>query len=72
MSHSLPLINESIKQTPTLVMDAGNKMAYELMQLSDIMQSSQGRDKICAFIQYSAELYVRCMKSSPEYKDQVV
>ena len=53
-------------------MDAGNKMAYELMQLSDIMQSSQGRDKICAFIQYSAELYVRCMKSSPEYKDQVV
>lgn len=42
----------------------GKAMAYELMQLSNVMSSSRGRDKICAIIQYIAQLYVNCMKYS--------
>ena len=32
--------------------------------LSDIMNSSRGRDKFCAFIQYVAEFYLACLKHS--------
>lgn len=49
----------------------GNVMAYELMQLSNVMSSSRGRDKICALIQYTVLLYVNCMKYSQEYHDLV-
>ncbi len=49
----------------------GTVAGYEAMQLSKIMSSSKGRDKICALIQYSVELYVNCMKYSHEYGDLV-
>ena len=42
----------------------GNVVGYELMQLSNVMSGSKGRDKICALIQYAVELYVQCMKHS--------
>lgn len=44
---------------------------YEAMQLSKVMSTSKGRDKICAITQYSFELYVNCMKYSEEYSDLV-
>ena len=50
----------------------GNVMGYELMQLSNVMTTSKGRDKICALIQYTAELYYNCMGYSQEYHEQVV
>jgi len=49
----------------------GAVAGYEAMQLSKIMSSSKGRDKICALIQYSVDLYVNCMRYSVEYGDLV-
>jgi hypothetical protein len=49
----------------------GNVFAYEAMQLSKVMSGSKGRDKICALIQYSVDLYVQCMKHSQEYGEEV-
>jgi len=54
-----------------MMKNIGNVMAYEVMQLSNVMSSSRGRDKICALIQYIVQLYVNCMKYSQEYHDLV-
>jgi hypothetical protein len=47
----------------------GGVMTSELMKLSSVMKTSRGRDKVCALIQYSANLYVTCMRESIEYGD---
>ena len=59
------------EQAPEIVKKLGNTMGYELMQLSLVMSSSKGRDKICALIQYSVDLYVTCMKYSEDFHDLV-
>jgi hypothetical protein len=71
LRHSLSGINLVAKNAPTAVKSMGNTMAYELMQLSHVMSSCKGRDKICALIQYIVDLYVNCMKYSEEYHDLV-
>ncbi|CDW81009.1 pex11 domain containing protein [Stylonychia lemnae] len=71
MKHSISGINLAVKQTPVMMKNLGNVMAYEVMQLSNVMSSSRGRDKICALIQYIVQLYVNCMKYSQEYHDLV-
>ena len=53
-----------MEKTPEYVVNMGNIMAFEIMQLSNVMSTSKGRDKICALIQYSVELYTNSMKYS--------
>jgi hypothetical protein len=60
-----------ISKSAGIARGMGTVAGYEAMQLSKIMSSSKGRDKICALIQYSVELYVNCMKYSHEYGDLV-
>ena len=50
----------------------GSTMRYELFNLSNVMTTSKGRDKICALIQYIVQLYYNCMRYSEEYHEQVV
>ena len=72
MRRSLSGLNLAMQQTPSMMRSMGNVMGYELMQLSNVMTTSKGRDKICALIQYTAELYYNCMGYSQEYHEQVV
>ena len=65
------ILNRMVHGSASLARDVGAVAGYEAMQLSKIMSSSKGRDKICALIQYSVELYVNCMKYSLEYGDLV-
>ena len=71
IQNSLSGINIAVNKTPQMMKNIGNVMAYEVMQLSNVMSSSRGRDKICALIQYIVQLYVNCMKYSQEYHDLV-
>lgn len=64
-------IYEHLMHTPHSMKSVGNVFAYEAMQLSKVMSGSKGRDKICALIQYSVDLYVQCMKHSQEYGEEV-
>jgi len=69
--NSMHGINKAVQQAPAAVRSVSNAFGYEAGQMSKIMSSSKGRDKICALIQYSVELYVNCMKHSKEYSDLV-
>ena len=35
------------------------------------MNTSKGRDKFCQLLQYTANLYITCMKESEEFRDQL-
>eukprot|EP00347_Sterkiella_histriomuscorum_P007816 403347453 len=39
--------------------------------LNNLMNTSKGRDKFCQLMQYTANLYVTCMKNSEEFADLV-
>ncbi|CDW74045.1 transmembrane protein [Stylonychia lemnae] len=39
--------------------------------LNNLMNTSKGRDKFCQLIQYTANLYVTCMKNSDEFSELV-
>lgn len=71
VKNSISGLNLAVQKTPGAMRTVGNIMGYELMQLSNVMSSSKGRDKICALIQYSVDLYVNCMKNSEEYFELV-
>jgi hypothetical protein len=38
---------------------------------NNLLNSSKGRDKFCQLIQYAANMYVTCMRSSPDFGDLV-
>lgn len=62
---------KQLKKTPQMLRSISNALTYETMQLSKVMSGSKGRDKICALLQYSVDLYVQCMKYSEVYQDLV-
>jgi len=54
-------INSVIQQQ-----EIGHYIAEKAGALSNIMSSSNGRDKICGMLQYCVQLYAVCMRHSDE------
>ena len=47
---------------------AGRMVGNQATFISEMLSKSKGRDKISAFCQYLASLYINCMKQSPQYR----
>ena len=47
--------------------EIGHFLAEKAGALANLMSGSNGRDKICAIVQYTVHLYAVCMRHSDEY-----
>lgn len=47
------------------------ELIEDIGKISEIMMTSKGRDKIFSLMQYTIELYVKCMNSSAIYGSDV-
>ena len=57
-----------MKEQPQLYISS---FAKNTRGLNNLLATSKGRDKFCQLLQYSANLYVTCMKHSEEFGDLV-
>ena len=47
------------------------ELIEDIGKISEIMMTSKGRDKIFSLMQYTIELYVKCMNTSAIYGSDV-
>jgi hypothetical protein len=61
-------IKDQVQEQPKLYISS---FAKNTRGFNNLMNTSKGRDKFCQLIQYTANLYVTCMKHSVEFSDLV-
>jgi len=66
------ILSKNIKKNAKIPVYYGKFLASTASSVSNIMSSSKGRDKICALIQYTADLYYVCLENTniPEIEEK--
>jgi len=66
-----PSLTSLIKMLPEKPHEMISVFSKNTSSFRNLMNTSKGRDKFCQLVQYTANLYVTCMKSSDEFRDLV-
>ena len=68
MVNALISIKDFSKELTCLIV---KELVEDIGKISEIMMTSKGRDKIFSLMQYTIELYVKCMNTSAIYGSDV-